>query len=204
MNAVAIVETVALVSILTRYLSPLDYTVLDRRLQGMEHVCRVFHATLARIGCPLYAQSLFYFWQACSQAIYNLEVQLFPGQAPETPTNIALPRPCHSLSILQRPDFNEFEQYIQRAWTALTDLGDYMDRNYEREENLHIFQVLDDIILMTENIATVRGLRILNDVPFEGPAAPAATAAPTDPLQTDLDDVVISDDMAQPDSGSTP
>eukprot|EP00435_Cladocopium_sp_Y103_P023092 s3138_g5.t1 len=213
MNAVAIVETIALVSILTRYLSPIEYTLLDQRLQSLEHVCRLFHATLARIGCPLYAQSLYYFWQACSQAIWSLEVAMFPGQPTETPTHIGLPNPCQSLSILQRADFDQFVTSIRPSWIALTELGDYLDRNYERNQNVHIFQVLDDVILMTENIATIRGIRLLNDNPFEAapnvPAAPAAhvpaeTAAPVpDPIQTELDPI-DPEEPVLPDSGSTP
>eukprot|EP00435_Cladocopium_sp_Y103_P046735 s2606_g13.t1 len=116
--------------------------------------------------CPLYAQSMYYFSQAASQAILLLELALFPGQQAETPTEIGLPSPNQSLSILQRPDFDPFVQFIHPAWEALLEFGDYLDRNYVRQDHLHVFQAIEDVTLMVENVATIRGVRLLNDAPW--------------------------------------
>eukprot|EP00435_Cladocopium_sp_Y103_P034038 s3758_g8.t1 len=212
MNAVALIETTALISIITGYFSPIDHALLDRRLSAIETVARLSHAILSRTGCPLSLQALYYFWQSSAQAICILELALFPGQRPETVTNIALPSPCHSLSILQRADFQEYVQYIRPSWDAMLVFADYLGEFYSREEHVHIFQAVD-VIITIENVATICGVQLMNDQqPWDAPAA-AATAAPNaapdppahdeaipaQPIDTNLDLVLVL-----PDSGSTP
>eukprot|EP00435_Cladocopium_sp_Y103_P011619 s1293_g3.t1 len=218
MNAVALIETTALISILTGYFSPVDHALLDRRLASIETVARLCHAVLTRTGCSLSMQSMYYFWQSSAQAILILELALFPGQRTETTTEIALPSPCQSLSILQREDFNPFVQFIQPSWEGMLQFADYLEEFYSRQDHVHIFQAVEDVIILIEHVATIRGIRLHNDQqPWDAPpaaapnTAPNAAAAPIpDPVAHDeasaAHTIETELDLAPvlPDSGSTP
>eukprot|EP00435_Cladocopium_sp_Y103_P071232 s38_g37.t1 len=212
MNAVALIETTALISILTGYFSPVDHALLDRRLSQIETVTRLCYAVLTRTGCSLSMQAMYYWWQSSAQAICILELALFPGQRPETVTNIALPTLCHSLAILQRSNFDEYAPIIQPSWEYMLQFAEYLEEFYNRSDHLHTFQAVEDVIILIENVATVRGIQLYNDQhPWDAPTTAAAGPAPNpvaDPLPGPVnDDEAINDpdvDLVQGDSGSTP
>eukprot|EP00435_Cladocopium_sp_Y103_P028269 s1002_g7.t1 len=186
-NATLVVETTALISMVTRYMSPTDDMVVDERVASVERIASFLHEVLQRVGVSFCYQSMMFTWQSLSRSLAIFEERLFPGLPIQTPQAIATPGVPRNMGVLLSDDFQELLPRLEPAWDSLLSLIDWISDGYDRNTHLTVFQALEDSALLLESIGHLHRVDLLNTHPWVpapdplDPGAPPGASSPCTP-----------------------
>ena len=175
------IRVTAALSIMLTFLEPSIPN--PRAAQDLQEL-RVRQVDEILVGCKLiltacgncgFLSALYTLWKDCSGAMYTLEKQLWPEQAPDTELHLNLPIEKKPLSALLLPEFDTNWQYIRTALQSLDQLYTWFLGFYDTRLHESFHLVLEDAVLVLRTCDTM--YRMKQRIIAAGPQAPPQAVA---------------------------
>ena len=191
------IRVTAAISIVLTFLEPAVPN--PRAAQDLQEL-RVRQVDEILVGCKLiltacgncgYLRALYTLWKDMSSAMYTLEKQLWPEQAPDTQLFLNLPIEKKPLSALLLPEFDTNWQYVRTALQSLDQLYTWFLGMYDTSLHESFHLILEDAVLVFRTCDTM--YRMKQRIMAAGPQAPpqavdeqpgdAGAAEPNHPME---------------------